>query len=95
MSKCFQYTKGCNYENPHLSLPDLNKAYTSFMDALKYAWSTVLTQKHASIINGKTIEHQHPLAYVNRLCQGSQLNWAALTEEAYANSMAVKSSHFT
>ena len=32
----------------------------------------------------------HPVAYVSGLFRGSQLNWAALTKEAYAIYMSVK-----
>ena len=32
----------------------------------------------------------HPIAYVSGLFRGSQLNWAALTKEAYAIYMSVK-----
>ena len=36
----------------------------------------------------------HPVAYTSRLFRGSQLNWAALTKEAYAISMSVKKLSF-
>ena len=36
----------------------------------------------------------HPVAYVNGLFRGSQLNWAALTKEAYAIYMSVKKLSF-
>ena len=32
----------------------------------------------------------HPVAYVSGLFRGSQLNWAALTKEAYAIYMCIK-----
>ena len=38
------------------------------------------------MVEGKTITTDHPVAYV----RGSQLNWAALTKEAYAIYMSVK-----
>ena len=37
----------------------------------------------------------HPISYVTRLFHGSQLNWAALTKEAYAIYMSVKNILFT
>ena len=36
----------------------------------------------------------HPLSYVSGLFCGSQINWAALTKEAYAISMSVEKSIF-
>ena len=36
----------------------------------------------------------HPVSYVSGLFCGSQLNWAALTKEAYAIFMSVKKSTF-
>ena len=61
---------------------DPNKPYTLFMDALKCG-STVLTQEHTTVIDGKTSSHQHPISYVSGFFQGIQLNWAALTKETY------------
>ena len=42
------------------------------------------------MVEGKTITTDHPVAYVSGLFRGSQLNWAALTKEAYAIYMPVK-----
>ena len=42
------------------------------------------------MVEGKTITMDHPVAYVSGLFRGSQLNWAALTKEAYAIYMSVK-----
>ena len=36
----------------------------------------------------------HPVAYISGLFRGSQLNWAALTKEAYAIYMSVKKLSF-
>ena len=36
------------------------------------------------MVEGKTVTTDHPVAYVSGLFRGSQLNWAALTKEAYA-----------
>ena len=38
----------------------------------------------------KLLRHQHPFTYVRGLFQGSPLNWAAFTKEAYVIYMAVK-----
>ena len=56
----------------------------------KYAWPTILTQELTTVIDDKTLIHQHSITYVISLFQGSQLYWAALTEEAYAIYMAVR-----
>ena len=42
------------------------------------------------MVEGKTVTTDHPVAYVSGLFRGSQLNWAALTKEAYAIYMCVK-----
>ena len=36
----------------------------------------------------------HPVTYVSGLFRGSQLNWAALTKEAYAIYMSIKKLSF-
>ena len=41
-------------------------------------------------MNGKQIAMNHPITYVSGLFKGSQLNWAALTKEAYAIYMSIK-----
>ena len=77
-------------DQPILVYPDTNAPYVLFTDASKYAWAGVLTQKHTSVINGETVTVNHPVAYVSGLFRGSQLNWAALTKEAYAIYMSVR-----
>ena len=79
-------------KEPILRLPDPNKPYILYTDASKYAWSCVLTQQYTHDINGKQIVMNHPITYVSGLFKGSQLNWAALTKEAYAiyRSMSIK-----
>ena len=42
------------------------------------------------MVEGKTVTTDHPVAYVSGLFRGSQLNWAALTKEAYAIYMSMK-----
>ena len=60
--------------------------YTLYTDASKYAYAGVLTQRQD--------DTDHPVAYVSGLFRGSQLNWAALTKEAYAIYMSVKKLSF-
>ena len=64
------------------------------MDASKYGWAGVLTQKHTADVNGKQITTDHPVAFVSGLFRGSQLNWATLTKEAFAIYMSVKKLSF-
>ena len=49
----------------------------------KYGWAGVLTQSHTSTVDGKEITMDHLVPYVSGLFHSSQLNWAALTKEAY------------
>ena len=65
-----------------------------YTDASKYGWAGVLTQKHTSTVGGKEITMDHLVSYVSGLFGGSQLNWAALTKEAYAIYKSVKKSTF-
>ena len=79
---------------PILKYPDTDKTYIIFTDASKYGWASVLTQEHTTIIDGKEVTTNHPVAYVSGMFRGSQLNWAAMMKEAYAIYMTVKKSTF-
>ena len=79
---------------PILKYPDTTKPYTLYTNASKYGWAGVLTQSHASMVDGKSITMDHPVSYVSGLFCGNQLNWAALTKKAYAIYMFVKKSTF-
>ena len=70
--------------NPILHYPDPDLPYTLYTDASKYGWAGVLTQEHTIEVNGIKHTHNHPICYISGLFRGSQLNWAALTKEAYA-----------
>ena len=70
------------------------KLYTLFTDASKYSWAGVLTQENTSVIDGKEVTTNHPVSFVSGLFHGSQLNWAAMTKEAYAIYTTVKKSMF-
>ena len=70
---------------PILWYPDPNKDYTLFSDVSKFGYVGVVMQEYEE--DGVT--KYHPVCYVSGLFRGSQLNWAALTEEAYAIYMAV------
>ena len=92
----FQWTEKCqnSFDNlrelltkyPILRYPGPNKDYTLFTDASKFGFMGVLTQEYED--NG--IRKYHPVCYVSGLFRGSQLNWAALTKEAYAIYMSVR-----
>ena len=79
---------------PILEYPDATKPYTLYTEASKYGWAGVLTQRHTSTVNGKEITMDHSMSYVNGFYCNSQLNWAALTKEAYAIYMSIKKSTF-
>ena len=76
-----------------------------FTDASRYGWAGVLTQPYEEIDEStqwtanvgasqkKTVIH-HPVSYISGLFRGSQLNWAALTKEAYAIYMSIRKLSF-
>ena len=86
----FELLKEALIKEPILRFPDPNKPYTLYTDASKYAWSCVLTQQYTHDIDNRQIVVNHPITYVSSLFKGSQLNWVALTKEAYAIYMSIK-----
>ena len=90
----FQMLKDMLCSAPILKYPDTTKPYTLYTNASKYRWAGVLTQSHTSVVDGKSITMDHPVLYVSGLFHGSQLNWTALTKEAYTIYMSVKKSTF-
>ena len=92
--KAFDILKQSLCAQPILKYADTSKGYTLYTDTSKYGWAGVLTQAHTSIVEGKKVATDHPVAYVSGLFRGSQLNWAALTEEAFAIYMSVKKLSF-
>ena len=75
---------------PILKYADTSKPYTLYTDASKYGWVGVLTKSHTTVIDGKSVTKDHPVTFVSGLFRGSQINWAALTKEAFAIYMSVK-----
>ena len=69
-----------------LRYPDPKQGYILYTDASGIGWSGVLTQEH---MDDKGKAKNHPICYVSGQFRGSQLNWAALTKEAYAIYMSV------
>ena len=92
----FQWTEKClkSFDNlrelltkyPILRYPDPSKDYTLFTNTSKFGYAGVLTQEYED----SGIKKYHPVCYVSGLFRGSQLNWAALTKEAYAIYMSVR-----
>ena len=86
-TKCefaFQSLKNTLCTKPILKFPDPQKLYILFTDASKHEWAGVLTQPYTKEAEGKVVTTHHPVTYVSGLFWESQLNWAALTKEAYA-----------
>ena len=75
---------------PIWTYPDPSLPYVLFTDASKYAWACVLTQEKTHQIQEKEVKILHPITYMSGLFQGSQMNWACLTKEAYAIYMSIK-----
>ena len=102
---CFNLLKKTLCTHPILWYPDPNRPYVLFTNASKYGWAGVLTQHYeevneftqltteGSTMQKKTVVH-HPVSYISGLFRGSQLNWAALTKEAYAIYMSVRKLSF-
>ena len=90
-----QSLKNALCTKPIQKFPDPQKPYVLFTDASKYAWAGVLTQPYTEEAEGKVVTTHHPVTYISGLFRGSQLNWAALTKEAYAIYMSVKNLAFT
>ena len=78
-------------EYPILRYPDPKQGYILYTDASRIGWSGVLTQEH---LDEKRKGKNHPICYVSGQFRGSQLNWAALTKEAYAIYMSVRRLNF-
>ena len=61
-----------------------------FTDASKHAWACVLTQEYQYKKGGKEYKINHPITFASGLFKGSQMNWAALTKEAFAIYSSIK-----
>ena len=86
----FEMLKEAIITSPILKYPDPNKGYTLFTDASKYAWACVLTQEYQYEKDGKEYKINHPITFASGLFKGSQMNWAALTKEAFATYSSIK-----
>ena len=94
MPESFELLKEKLCGEPILKYADTSKPYTLYTDASKFGWAGVLTQPHMTEIDGKSTTTDHPVTFVSGLFKGSQLNWAALTKEAFAIYMSVKKLSF-
>ena len=93
--KSFNLLKETLCGEPVLKYADTSKPYTLYTDTSKFGWAAVLTQSHTTVIDGKSITTEHPVAFVSGLFRGSQLNWAALMKEAFAIICLLRNFHFT
>ena len=85
-AKAFNHLRKLLMEYPILRYPNPTQGYILYTDASGIGWSGVLTQEH---LDEKDKAKNHPICYVSGQFRGSQLNWAALTKEAYAIYMSV------
>ena len=74
--------------------PDPQRPHVLFTDASKYAWAGVPMQPYTEETEGKVVTVHHSVTYMSGLFRGSQLNWAALTKEAYVIYMSIKKLSF-
>ena len=72
--KSFELLKSYLCGEPILKHADTSKPYTLYTDASKYECAGVLTQSHTTVIDGKSVTIDHPVAFVSGLFRGSQLN---------------------
>ena len=86
----FELLKEALMKEPILRYPNPKDPYILYTDVSKYAWACVLTQPHWRKVGEPKTTVNHPITYVSGLFKGSQLNWAALTKEAYAIYMSIK-----
>ena len=96
----FQWTDACQaalqmlkeflLKEPILKYPMPEQPYILYTDASKYAWAGVLTQSYQYKEEDKVYYIHHPITYISGLFRGPQVNWAALTKEAYAIYMSVR-----
>ena len=86
----FEMLKEYLLKEPILKYPKTDQPYILYTDASKYAWAGVLTQAYNYKEEEKEFAIHHPITYVSGLFKGPQLNWAALTKEAYAIYMVAR-----
>ena len=90
-AKAFNHLRKLLMEYPILRYPNPTQGYILYTDASGIGWSGVLTQEH---LDDKGKAKNHPICYVSGQFRGSQLNWEALTKEAYVIYMSVQRLNF-
>ena len=85
--KAFNHLCELLMEYPILCYPDLVQGYILYTHTSGIGFSGVLTQEHT---DNKGKSKNHPICYISGQFRGSQLNWVALTKEAYAIYMSIK-----
>ena len=86
-AKAFNHLHELLIEYPILRYPNPTQGYILYTDASGIGWSGVLTQEH---LDKKGKAKNHPICYMSGQFRESQLNWAALTKEAYVIYMSVR-----
>ena len=86
----FEMLKEYLLKEPSLKYPKPDQLYILYTDASKFIWAGVLTQSYTYHEEEKEYSIHHPITYVSGLFKGPSLNWAALTEEAYAIYMVAR-----
>ena len=61
--KSFELLKPYQCGEPILKYADTSKPYTLYTNASKYKWAGVLTQSHTTVIDGKSVTTDHPVAF--------------------------------
>ena len=69
--KSFEVLKSFLCGEPILKYADTGKPCTLYTDASKYRWAGVLTKSHATVIAGKSVTTDNPVAFVSGLFRGS------------------------
>ena len=86
-TKAFNHLRELLMEYPILRYPDPTQGYILYTDASGIGWSGVLIQEYK---DDKGKAKNHLICYVSGQFRGNQLNWVALTKEAYAIYMSIR-----
>ena len=96
----FEWSKACQaafemlkehlLKEPILKYPKPDQPYILYTDASKYAWDGCTHPSLCVHGRGKRIFHPSPYHLCQWSFKGPQLNWAALTKEAYAIYMVAR-----
>ena len=73
--KLFELLKSLLCGEPILKCADTSNLYTLYTDASKYSWAGVLTQLHTTVIDGKSVTTDHPVAFVSECSEAANSTW--------------------